>query len=133
MPNPETASAPPVDPAIITAYHAHIYYDPAATRDRAARLREGGAAAFPDARVGPHPQSMYQIAFPRTLLGAFLPWLMLNRDGLTILLHAETGDDYVDHTDHAVWLGAMLPLRLPGFRRAGGGKVPTGAARAACR
>ena len=130
MPNPETASPPPpVDPAIITAYHAHIYYDPAATRDRAARLRERVAAVFPeatlgrwhDALVGPHPQSMYQIAFPRTLLGAFLPWLMLNRDGLAILLHAETGDDYVDHTDHAVWLGAMLPLRLEVFRRAARG------------
>jgi aromatic ring-cleaving dioxygenase len=127
MPNPDTASAaPPVDPAIITAYHAHIYYDPAATRDRAARLREQVAAAFPeatlgrwhDALVGPHPQSMYQIAFPRALLGSFLPWLMLNRDGLTILLHAETGDDYTDRTDHAVWLGAMLPLRLEVFRRA---------------
>jgi DOPA 4,5-dioxygenase len=115
-----------VDPAIITAYHAHIYYDPAATRDRAAQLRERVAAAFPeatlgrwhDALVGPHPQSMYQIAFPRALLGSFLPWLMLNRDGLTILLHAETGDDYTDHTGHAVWLGAMLPLRLEVFRRA---------------
>jgi DOPA 4,5-dioxygenase len=127
MPNPDTASAaPPVDPAIITAYHAHIYYDPAVTRERAERLRERVAAAFPeatlgrwhDALVGPHPQSMYQIAFPRALLGSFLPWLMLNRDGLTILLHAETGDDYTDHTGHAVWLGAMLPLRLEVFRRA---------------
>ena len=125
MPNPETASAPPVDPAIITAYHAHIYYDPAATRDRAARLRERVAAVFPeatlgrwhDALVGPHPQSMYQIAFPRELLASFVPWLMLNRDGLTVLLHPETGDDYVDHTDHAAWFGAVLPLRLEVFKR----------------
>ncbi len=121
----EPAAAPPVDPAVITAYHAHIYYDPAATRERAARLRARVAAAFPDAilgrwhdaLVGPHPQSMYQIAFARDMLASFLPWLMLNRDGLTILLHAETGDDYADHTDHAVWLGAMLPLRLEVFRR----------------
>jgi DOPA 4,5-dioxygenase len=32
-------------------------------------------------------------------------------------LHPETGDDYVDHTEHAVWYGAMLPLRLEMFRR----------------
>jgi DOPA 4,5-dioxygenase len=126
MPNPSTTMAPPVDPAIITAYHAHVYYDRDTTRERANLLRERVAAQFPaatlgrwhDALVGPHPQSMYQIAFPRELLASFLPWLMLNRDGLTILLHAETGDDYVDHTDHAVWLGAMLPLRLEVFRRA---------------
>jgi len=126
MPNPDTASAPPpVDPDIITAYHAHIYYDPAATRDRAARLRERVAAAFPaatlgrwhDALVGPHPQSMYQIAFPRALLGSFLPWLMLNRDGLNVLVHPQTGYSYDDHALHAVWLGDKLPLRLDGKKR----------------
>jgi aromatic ring-cleaving dioxygenase len=61
---------------------------------------------------GPHPQSMYQIAFPAELLASFVSWLMLNRDGLTILLHPETGNDYADHTEHAVWFGAVLPLRL---------------------
>ncbi|MEA3074783.1 MAG: hypothetical protein QOD29_6229 [Alphaproteobacteria bacterium] len=121
-----TATAAPADPEIIEHYHAHIYYDPASSRDRAARLREGVAAAFPDATlgrwhdapVGPHPQSMYQIAFPTTLLATFLPWLMLNRDGLTILLHPGTGDAYADHTDHAVWLGGLLPLRLDVLREA---------------
>ena len=117
-------TAPALDPERITHYHAHIYYDPQ-TRERAARLREGVAAAFPaailgrwhDAPVGPHPQSMYQIAFPRELLAAFVPWLMLNRDGLTVLLHPETGDDYVDHSAHAAWFGAVLPLRLEMFRK----------------
>jgi aromatic ring-cleaving dioxygenase len=121
-----TATAAPADPEIIRHYHAHIYYDPASSRDRAARLRERVAAAFPDAtlgrwhdaQVGPHPQSMYQIAFPTTLLATFLPWLMLNRDGLTILLHPGTGDAYADHTDHAVWLGGLLPLRLDVLREA---------------
>jgi aromatic ring-cleaving dioxygenase len=112
--------APPDDLRIIKHYHAHIYYDPDSTRDRAALLRERVAVAFPaatlgrwhDAPVGPHPQSMYQIAFAFELLATLLPWLMLNRDGLTILLHPETGNDYVDHTEHAVWFGAILPLRL---------------------
>lgn len=121
-----TATAAPADAEIIRHYHAHIYYDPASSRDRAARLRERVAAAFPDATlgrwhdapVGPHPQSMYQIAFPTTLLATFLPWLMLNRDGLTILLHPGTGDAYADHTDHAVWLGGLLPLRLDVLREA---------------
>jgi aromatic ring-cleaving dioxygenase len=115
----------PADPQIIKHYHAHIYYDQALTRDRAALLRERVAAAFPtatlgrwhDAPVGPHPQSMYQIAFPSVLLATLLPWLMLNCDGLTILLHPETRNDYVDHTEHAVWFGADLPLRLDVFAR----------------
>jgi aromatic ring-cleaving dioxygenase len=114
-----TTTVPPRDPGIIRDYHAHVYYDPA-TRDTAARLRERAGAAFPQARlgrwhdelVGPHLRSMYQIAFPRELIGTFLPWLMLNRDGLTVLLHPGTGNDYADHTAHAAWLGEVLPLRL---------------------
>ena len=109
----------------IAEYHAHVYYDPATTRGRAARLRERIAAEFPQARlgrwhdalVGPHPQSMYQIAFSSDVLASFLSWLMLNRDGLVVLLHPETGDDYRDHSTHAAWLGGMLPLRLEVFQK----------------
>jgi aromatic ring-cleaving dioxygenase len=119
-----STNAEPDDLARITDYHAHVYYDPAASRERAARLRARVAAQFPEARlgrwhdapVGPHPQAMYQIAFPRTLIGSLLPWLMLNRDGLAVLVHPETGDDYADHSEHAAWLGAMLPLRLEVLR-----------------
>jgi pimeloyl-ACP methyl ester carboxylesterase len=53
-----------VNPDIIQHYHAHVYYDPASSRDRAARLRERVAATFPgvtlgrwhDTPVGPHTQ-----------------------------------------------------------------------------
>jgi aromatic ring-cleaving dioxygenase len=127
MPKGSAAAPAPLTDASssIAHYHAHVYYDPATSRSRAERLREGIAARFPqavlgrwhDALVGPHPQSMYQIAFPAEMLGAFVPWLMLNRDGLTILLHPETGDDYIDHTAHAAWFGAVLPLRLDGFAK----------------
>jgi DOPA 4,5-dioxygenase len=111
------------DPTAITGYHAHVYYDPA-SRARAAALRERLGALFPDATlgrwhdvpVGPHPQAMYQIAFAADRLGAILPFLMLNRDGLTILLHPETGDDVADHSRHAAWLGTKLPLDLAALR-----------------
>ncbi len=117
--------ARPLSRAPISTIPSHSR-DPVSSRGRAARLRERVAAAFPDATlgrwhdapVGPHPQSMYQIAFPRALLASFVPWLMLNRDGLTILLHPGTGNAYADHTDHAVWFGSMLPLRLDVLRAA---------------
>jgi len=120
--HPHVASA--VNPEI-KHYHAHVYYDPASSRDRAARLRERVAAIFPDvtlgrwhdAPVGPHTQSMYQLGFPPPLLASFLPWLMLNRDGLSILLHPGTGDAYADHIDHAVWLGSVVPLRADVLRK----------------
>lgn len=120
-----TIAAPLGASQLIEHYHAHIYYDPMTSRARAAQLRERVAALFPtavlgrwhDEFVGPHPRSMYQIAFPSDLLASFVPWLMLNRDGLTILLHPETGDAYADHADHAAWFGAVLPLRLETLRR----------------
>jgi aromatic ring-cleaving dioxygenase len=113
-------AAQPIEPWSIRRYHAHVYYGPGVPRARAASLRERLATAVPtavlgswhDELVGPHTRPMYQVAFPAELLASFLPWLMLNRDGLTILLHPETGDPYADHTEHAVWFGAMLPLRL---------------------
>ena len=111
-------------PGTVTGYHAHVYYD-AASRARAAHLRERLAADFPEARlgrwhdvpVGPHPQAMYQVAFAAGRLGDILPFLMLHRDGLTILLHPETGDDVADHSHHAAWLGTPLPLDLDALRR----------------
>jgi DOPA 4,5-dioxygenase len=114
-------------PARILGYHAHVYYDPA-SRNVAARVRDGLAAAFPDARlgrwhdrpVGPHPRSMYQVAFAADRLAAILPWLMLNREGLTVLVHPETREDYADHSRHAAWLGEVLPLRLEVLRGASG-------------
>jgi aromatic ring-cleaving dioxygenase len=78
--NPADAPAAPAkDASAITHYHAHIYYDPATSRGRAERLRERVGAQFPQAKlgrwhdelVGPHPQSMYQVAFPRCWKNSF--------------------------------------------------------------
>jgi DOPA 4,5-dioxygenase len=119
------ADAARTDWRLIAEYHAHVYYDPTTTRGDAERLRQHVAAEFPQAKlgrwhdklVGPHTQAMYQIAFPSGMLSSFVPWLMLNRDGLTILLHPETGNDYLDHTAHAAWFGAVLPLRVEVFQQ----------------
>jgi aromatic ring-cleaving dioxygenase len=115
-----------VDPGRIDGYHAHIYYD-AATRDRAERLREGIAERFSarlgnwhDEPVGPHPVSMYQVAFTVDEFPRLVPWLMLNRDGLDVLVHPLSGDSVADHTRYAMWLGQVLPLRLDVLRRGSG-------------
>ena len=115
------------DPATIKGYHAHIYYDPSTTRPLAARLRAGLGAAFPDATlgswhddaVGPHTVAMYQVAFSAADFAQLVPWLMLNRDGLDVLVHPLAGNAYDDHTTLAMWLGDKLPLKLDVLRRAG--------------
>jgi DOPA 4,5-dioxygenase len=111
------------DPARITGYHAHLYYDPA-TRATAERLRQELGERFTvqlgrmhDVPVGPHPQAMYQVAFAVDAFPLVVPWLMLNRAGLDVLVHPMTEDAYDDHSVHAMWLGAPVTLRLEVLRR----------------
>ncbi len=109
--------------ATIAGYHAHVYYD-TASRGTAETVRDGVAENFPDAvlgrwrdfPVGPHPMNSYQIAFAPDLFGNIIPWLSLNRNGLTVFIHTETGDDIPDHTDHAMWMGSMEALDLDALR-----------------
>ncbi|HWI25509.1 MAG TPA: DOPA 4,5-dioxygenase family protein [Stellaceae bacterium] len=115
-----------IDAASIEGYHAHIYYAPA-TRAVAERLRTELGARFQvrlgnwhDEPVGPHPTAMYQVAFAPAELPLVLPWLMLNRGELTVLVHPLTGNDYDDHARFALWLGPPLPLRLDVLRRSAG-------------
>src|SRR5689334_16195205 len=113
------------NPGQIKEYHAHVYYDPEINRKAADILRQHISQLFPDVRlgrwhdqpVGPHPRAMYQIAFRPDLFSSIVPWLLLNRRGLTVLVHPETGDDHKDHAEHAMWLGAALSLRLEAFTR----------------
>jgi aromatic ring-cleaving dioxygenase len=111
------------EPSRITGYHAHIYYDPA-TRAKAERLRAGIGERFAarlgswhDEPVGPHPVAMYQVAFAAEEFPHLVPWLMLNRNGLDVLVHPMTDDAVADHTGHALWLGNPLPLRVEVLRR----------------
>lgn len=114
-----------IDPSGIATYHAHIYYDPEKTRAVAARLREAigrhfevAIGSWHDEPVGPHPGAMYQVSFPASQFSTFVPWLILNRNDLDVLLHPQTGDAYDDHTKHAVWLGTPRPLKTDVLRRA---------------
>jgi DOPA 4,5-dioxygenase len=108
---------PPLDPAKITDYHLHVYYDPE-SRDRAAQLRTWVEERFPvrmgrwhDAPVGPHVAPMYQIQFTPDLFPTLVPFVMLNRQGLTILLHPQSGRPRDDHTLNATWMGTVLPVK----------------------
>ena len=108
----------------IKGYHAHIYYDPA-TRAAAAQVREGLSqfnvelGRWHDEPVGPHLKSMYQAAFSAEEFGRVVPWLMLNREGLDVLVHPRTGGDATgDHLDRSLWLGKKLELNMDVLLRA---------------
>lgn len=107
----------------ITGFHAHVYFD-TVSRETAVRVREGLGAHFEvrlgrlhDKPIGPHPKAMYQVAFSPEQFSKVVSWLMLNREGLDILVHPSTGDDVADHTDHALWLGEKLELNIEFLRQ----------------
>jgi aromatic ring-cleaving dioxygenase len=102
----------------IDGYHAHIYYD-AETRARASQLRETIAATLgvevrelSDAPRGPHPVPQFRFSFTTAQFEKVVPWLMLNRQGLDVLVHPLTHNSYDDHSRYAVWLGSPVMLRL---------------------
>ena len=115
----------PTDPSRITDYHMHVYYDPT-SRDRAAQLREWVEERFPvrmgswhDAPVGPHVAAMYQIAFMPEFFPTLVPFVMMNRMGLTVLLHPQSGRPRDDHTVNATWMGEVLAVKTEVLREVG--------------
>ena len=105
----------------IRDFHAHIYYGPdevgeAQALAREARARFGVAVGHFHLRpVGPHPRGSVQLTVQPGDFGEFAQWAALNRRGLTIFAHAETGEDLADHTDHVIWFGPSEPLNLSIF------------------
>ena len=102
----------------IDGYHAHVYYD-AETRPRAEQLREAIAATLgvevrelSDEPRGPHPVPQFRFTFTAAQFANIVPWLMLNRQGLGVLVHPLTDNSYDDHSRYAVWLGSPVPLKL---------------------
>ena len=107
----------------VNGYHAHVYYN-AETRPRAERLRETIATTLgvevrelSDEPRGPHPVPQFRFTFATAQFETVMPWLMLNRQGLDVLVHPLTDNSYDDHSRCAVWLGAPVALRLNTMRR----------------
>jgi DOPA 4,5-dioxygenase len=99
-------------------YHAHVYFD-AATRPTAERLRDAilskftvEAGIFADEPRGPHPVPQFNMIFEIPEFQKIVPWHMLNRDGLDVLVHPLTESNYDDHSKYALWLGMPVALKL---------------------
>ncbi len=108
-------------PQNIIGYHAHVYFD-AETLKEATVLCQDAAQLFNvqmghmhKRPVGPHPMYSCQLTCTPNQFAELLPWLALNRNGLVVFCHTDTGDHLADHTKHVIWLGEAQPLDLSVF------------------
>lgn len=98
-------------------YHVHIYYDDS-TLPKAMQVRDALAEKFPvrvgknQGIAGPHPVPQMQVIFRTGAFNDVVQWLMFNRQGLDILVHPLTDDEYEDHTSQALWLGTPVKLKI---------------------
>ena len=109
----------------IKSFHAHVYYD-VSSYEQALLLCHEASKRFDISigrmhkqPVGPHPKWSCQLAFRSQVFGGIVPWLALNRAGLTVFIHANTGDDLKDHTEYTMWMGQMEELNLAIFQSEG--------------
>ncbi|MGI9521517.1 MAG: DOPA 4,5-dioxygenase family protein [Hyphomicrobiaceae bacterium] len=107
----------------IRGYHAHVYFDAGTVAQAravctACRDKFGvEMGRLHQKSVGPHPEWSCQLAFGPELFGDVMGWLALNRRGLVIFAHPDTGDALADHRDHAIWMGETRRLNLSIFDR----------------
>jgi len=103
-------------------YHAHIYFSAseealiqrvhAAAQLKTQIMKTFRIVPYP---VGPHPMGMFEVHFTESTKKEVLKWFEEHRQGLNVLIHIDSGDDYRDHTENVIWLGEKLPLDFSFF------------------
>lgn len=96
----------------IKGFHFHVYYSDD-SRAKAWELFK----CFPEARwyakpLGPHTQPMFALEVASSHMEDVYKFMILNRDGLSVLIHPITDNELEDHTTSVGWLGTPVPLDL---------------------
>ncbi len=96
-------------------FHAHIYF-PLKNIKLAEQFKERIVTERKDVLnvydlhmglVGPHKMPMFELNFANNDRN-MIEWLDDARGDFPVLVHPVTGDDLVDHTKSAIWLGREL-------------------------
>ena len=110
------------------SWHFHIYF-PSAEIAKAHWLHDAIARRFrvaiypvEDGAGGPHPMPNLEVQVGWDELPKILPWLALNRQGLSVHVHPRSEDLIADHVDWPLWLGTpvrLIEAELDGLRPPG--------------
>ena len=104
----------------VKTFHAHVYYE-VLTRSSAEALRNHlmeisrgrlEIHTLTDGPCGPHVTAMSVVDIPAETLPEILGVLMTRHGPHAVLIHPVTGNELLDHTHHALWLGQPPPLNL---------------------
>lgn len=98
-------------------YHAHIYYpqEKISLAQEIFKRCPYAPLKFYDKKVGPHARPMIEIQFDDLSKGEIVQWIEKECQGLSALVHQDTGDDYRDHTEGFFWIGETLPIDFKFF------------------
>jgi len=97
-------------------YHAHIYWENQEQRFIAISLRDNlkelgcPLGQIIEKPIGPHLFQMYQVNY--STKNATEVEEFLSDQGLTVLLHYDTGNHIEDHTKRVRWIGKKLDLDI---------------------
>jgi aromatic ring-cleaving dioxygenase len=114
-----------LDESIPEEFHFHLYFDPD-SRESAldVRRRLVQEATFryqlPPVRerpMGPHRWPIWSVWVDEPNFGPAALWMMRHHGEHSVLVHPNIDDGLLDHTGHAMWLGAPRPLKLEVFER----------------
>jgi len=64
---------------------------------------------------GPFPVGEWSMFVPVGYIDLILPWFAQNRNGLSVLIHPNTGYEYEDHSIWSFWNGNEWPLNMDIF------------------
>ena len=108
-------------PELFKYYHAHVYFKHTES-NKAAIVRQNildatniqNLRAHPliNQPIGPHPLPMFEIDFSGDFFWDAIQLLSQFRDGLSVLIHPLSGNEWEDHTLHAMFLGRRHDLKL---------------------
>ena len=107
---------------VINNFHIHLYYNKETiliAKDLAKQVQDSFSVrigTFHERNVGPHPRWSVQLSVPNELFGDVLSFVARNRNNLTIFSHPDSGNDLIDHTERAIWMGEILELKTDIFK-----------------
>ncbi|CEQ39997.1 SPOSA6832_01562, partial [Sporobolomyces salmonicolor] len=102
------------------AYDFHIYYNAGVPveLEHARKLHQRVRYEFPELRVYKFWEQPLPLTFPWIAVNTFTPaqfgalfgFLTAYRGNLSVLIHPNTDDEFLDHTAKATWMGERIPL-----------------------